>query len=114
MQEVLDKAEQRAVELVRCDLELLGPLDEKELKEQVKAVTSTARGTLIFALAGAQSTRNTWALQGRPALGEAYSQRILRSVACFLGSEDPSELVGLGRAMGESEALLTLVVGETD
>jgi hypothetical protein len=114
MQEVLDKAEQRAVALVQRDFELLGPIDEKGLKEQVKAVTTGARGTLIFALAGAQSTRNAWAAKDRIALGEAYSQLVLRSVACFLGSEDPSELVGMGRTMGESDALLTFVVGEAD
>ncbi|MDG2022243.1 MAG: hypothetical protein P8J59_09875 [Phycisphaerales bacterium] len=114
MQDILDKAEARAVALVERDAELLGPIDEKALKEQVKAVNTTARATLIFALAGAQSTRNAWALQDRAALGAAYSQLVLRSVACFLESNDPSELVGLGRTMGESEAMLTLVLGETD
>jgi hypothetical protein len=114
MQEILDQAEQRAVDLARRDVELLGLIDEKALKEQVKEVIGGARLTLIFALAGAQSTRNAWAAQDRLALGEAYAQLILRSVACFLGSEDPAELVGIGRSMGESDALLTLVVGKTD
>ena len=112
MQEILDQAEQRAVELARRDVELLGLIDEKALKEQVKEVVGGARLTLIFALA--QSTRNAWAAQDRLALGEAYAQLILRSVACFLESDDPAELVGIGRTMGESDALLTLVVGKTD
>ena len=69
MQEILDQAEQRAVELARRDVELLGLIDEKALKEQVKEVVGGARLTLIFALAGAQSTRNAWAAQDRLALG---------------------------------------------
>ena len=35
---------------------------------------------------------------------------VLRSMACFIGSEDFNEITGIGRVFGESEALLTLVL----
>ena len=46
------------------------------------------------------------------ALGEGFAQMVLRSMACYLGSEDFNELVGIGRVYGESEVLLAGVLGQ--
>ncbi len=108
--EILDRAEKRAVAQVARDVELLGPLDETEVKERVKKLPTGIRGPFVFALAGLPSLRRAWAEQERMGLGEAYAQMILRSMACYLGSEDYNEITGIGRVFGESEALLALVL----
>lgn len=109
--EILDRAEKRAVAQVARDVELLGPLDESEVKERIKRLPTGIRGPFIFAFAGLPSLRRAWAEQERMGLGEAYAQMILRSMACYLGSEDYNEITGIGRVFGESEALLALVLG---
>ena len=110
---ILDRVEKRVVAQVARDNDLLGPLDESEIKARVKAMPSGIRGPMVFALAGLPSLR-TWADQDRTGIGEAYARMILRSIACFLGSEDFSELVGIGRVFGESEAMLSCVLGVAD
>jgi hypothetical protein len=45
-------------------------------------------------------------------IGEAYAQMVLRSIACCLSTEDLGELVGIGRVLGESEALLAITGAE--
>ncbi|MAD19069.1 MAG: hypothetical protein CMJ52_02465 [Planctomycetaceae bacterium] len=107
---ILDRVERRVVAQVARDNDLLGPLDEDEVKARVKAMPSGIRGPMVFALAGLPSLRRAWAEQDRTAVGEAYARMILRSIACFLGSEDFSELVGIGRVFGESEAMLACVL----
>ncbi len=107
---ILERAEKRAIAQVARDVELLGPLDEAEIKERVKRLPTGVRGPFVFALAGLPSLRRVWAEQDRLSLGEAYAQMVLRSMACFLGSEDFNEITGIGRVFGESEALLTLVL----
>ena len=92
------------------DVDLLGPLDEAGIKEGIKQLPTGVRGPFVFALAGLPSLRRAWAEQDRLSLGEAYAQMVLRSMACFLGSEDFNEITGIGRVFGESEALLTLVL----
>ena len=111
---ILDRVEKRVVAQVARDNDLLGPLDESEIKARVKAMPSGIRGTMVFALAGLPSLRRNWADQDRTGIGEAYARMILRSIACFLGSEDFSELVGIGRVFGESEAMLACVLGIAD
>ena len=107
---ILERAEKRAIAQVARDVELLGPLDEAEIKERVKRLPTGVRGPFVFALAGLPSLRRVWAEQDRLSLGEAYAQMVLRSMACFLGSEDFNEITGIGRVFGESEALLALVL----
>lgn len=109
--EILDRAEKRAIAQVARDVDLLGPINESEVKERVKRMPTGIRGPFIFALAGLPSLRRAWAEQDRMSLGEAYAQMILRSMACYLGSEDYNEITGIGRVFGESEALLALVIG---
>ena len=111
---ILDRVEKRVVAQVARDNDLLGPLDESDIKARVKAMPSGIRGPMVFALAGLPSLRRTWADQDRTGIGEAYARMILRSIACFLGSEDFSELVGIGRVFGESEAMLSCVLGVAD
>ena len=111
---ILARVEKRVVAQVARDNALLGPLDESEIKARVKAMPSGIRGPRVFALAGLPSLRRTWADQDRIGIGEAYARMILRSIACFLGSEDFSELVGIGRGFGESEAMLACVLEVTD
>ncbi|MEE2895364.1 MAG: hypothetical protein VX726_06420 [Planctomycetota bacterium] len=108
--EILERAEKRAIAQVARDVELLGPLDEHEVKERVKRLPTGVRGPFVFALAALPSLRRAWAEQDRLSLGEAYAQMILRSMACFVGSEDFNEITGIGRVFGESEALLALVL----
>ena len=108
--EILERAEKRAIAQVARDVELLGPLDEARVKEGVKRLPTGVRGPFIFALAGLPSLRRAWAEQDRLSLGEAYAQMVLRSMACFLGSEDFNEITGIGRVFGESETLLALVL----
>lgn len=108
--DILERAEKRAIAQVVRDLELLGPLDAHDIKERVKKLPTGVRGPFVFALAGLPSLRKAWADQDRLSLGEAYVQMVLRSMACFLGSEDFNEITGIGRVFGESEALLTLVL----
>ena len=107
---ILERAEKRAIAQVARDVELLGPLDEVGIKEGVKRLPTGVRGPFVFALAGLPSLRRAWAEQDRLSLGEAYAQMILRSMACFLGSEDFNEITGIGRVFGESEAMLALVL----
>ena len=109
--EILERAEKNALEQVARDQELIGSIDEAAMTQQVKDAPSEFRGTLVFSLVGAKSVRKAWEGQGRLALGEAYAQMILRSIACYMGSKDLAELVGVGRAFGESEALMKLVLG---
>ena len=111
---ILDRVEKRVVAQVARDNDLLGPLDESEIKARVKAMPSGIRGPMVFALAGLPSLRRNWADQDRTGIDEAYARMILRSIACFLGSEDFSELVGIGRVFGESEAMLACVLGIAD
>ena len=108
--EILERAEKRAIAQVARDVELLGPLDEHEVKERVNRLPTGVRGPFVFALAALPSLRRAWAEQDRLSLGEAYAQMILRSMACFVGSEDFNEITGIGRVFGESEALLALVL----
>ena len=108
--EILERAEKRAIAQVARDVELLGPLDEHEVKERVKRLPTGVRGPFVFALAALPSLRRAWAEQDRLSLGEAYAQMILRSMACFVGSGDFNEITGIGRVFGESEALLALVL----
>lgn len=108
--EILERAEKRAIAQVARDVELLGPLDEHEVKERVKRLPTGVRGPFVFALAALPSLRRAWAEQDRLSLGEAYAQMILRSMACFVSSEDFNEITGIGRVFGESEALLALVL----
>ena len=110
---ILDAAEKRVVEQVHRDIELMGRLDEAEIKSRVKSAPAAIRGTLAFSLAGISGIRRSWADAGRTGIGEAYAQMILRSIACCLSTEDLGELVGIGRVLGESEALL-LVIGAGD
>lgn len=105
---ILDAAEKRIVEQVHRDVELMGPLHESEIKQRVKEAPAAVRGTLAFAMAGLSGLRRSWSDAGRLGLGEAYAQAALRSIACFLSTEDFGELVGIGRVMGESEALLAI------
>ena len=49
---ILDAAEKRVVDQVRLDIELMGQLDEAELKVRVKAAPAAIRGTLAVSLAG--------------------------------------------------------------
>lgn len=112
--DILDRAEARVIAQVARDIELMGPLDEKEVRERVKAMPTGIRGPLLFAVAGLPAIRRTWAERDRTSLGEGFAQMILRSVACFMGTEDFSELVGIGRVYGESDALLTYVLGVTE
>ena len=107
---ILERAEMRAIERVARDIELMGPMNESEVKEGVKRLPTGVRGPFVFALAGLPSLRRTWAEHDRLSLGEAYAQMILRSMACFVGSEDFNEITGIGRVFGESEALLELVI----
>ena len=109
--EILERAEKNALRQVARDQELIGPIDEAEITQRVKDAPSEFRGTLVFSLVGAKSVRKAWEGQGRLALGEAYAQMILRSIACYMSSKDLAELVGVGRAFGESEALMKLVLG---
>ena len=111
---ILDRVEQRVVAQVARDNDLLGPLDEAEIKARVKAMPSGIRGPMVFALAGLPSLRRVWDDHDRTGIGEAYARMILRSIACFLGSEDLSELVGIGRVFGESEAMLACVLEAAD
>ena len=111
---ILDRVEKRVVAQVARDNDLLGPLDEAEIKARVKAMPSGIRGPMVFALAGLPSLRRVWADHDRTGIGEAYARMILRSIACFLGSEDLSELVGIGRVFGESEAMLACVLEASD
>ena len=106
---ILDAAEKRVVDQVRLDIELMGQLDEAELKVRVKAAPAAVRGTLAFSLAGIAGLRRSWADAGRMGIGEAYAQMVLHSIACCLSTEDLGELVGIGRVLGESEALLGIV-----
>ena len=108
--DILERAEKRAIAQVARDVDLLGPLDEAGIKEGIKQLPTGVRGPFVFALAGLPSLRRAWAEQDRLSLGEAYAQMVLRSMACFLGSEDFNEITGIGRVFGESEALLTLVL----
>ena len=112
--DILDRAEARVIAQVARDVELMGPLDEHEVREKVKAMPTGIRAPLLFAVAGLPAIRRTWADQDRTSLGEGFAQMILRSVACFMGTEDFSELVGIGRVYGESDALLTYVLGVAD
>lgn len=107
---ILERAEKRAIAQVARDLELLGPMNEQDVKERVKRLPTGIRGPFVFALAGLPSLRRAWADQDRLSLGEAYAQMILRSMACYLASEDYNEITGIGRVFGESEALLALVL----
>ena len=107
---ILERAEKRAIAQVARDLDLLGPMNEQEVKERVKRLPTGIRGPFVFALAGLPSLRRAWADQDRLSLGEAYAQMILRSMACYLASEDYNEITGIGRVFGESEALLALVL----
>lgn len=111
---ILDRVEQRVVAQVARDNDLLGPIDEDEIKARVKAMPTGIRGPMVFALAGLPSLRRVWDDHGRTGIGEAYARMILRSIACFLGSEDLSELVGIGRVFGESEAMLACVLEASD
>ena len=54
---ILDRVEQRVVAQVARDNDLLGPLDEAEIKARVKAMPSGIRGPMVFALAGLPSLR---------------------------------------------------------
>ena len=107
---ILERAEKRAIQRVARDIELMGPMNEAEVKEGVKRLPTGVRGPFVFALAALPSLRRTWAEHDRLSLGEAYAQMILRSMACFVGSEDFNEITGIGRVFGESEALLELVL----
>ena len=109
--DLLDQVEKRVLRQVAKDLELMGPLNESDIIAHVKKMPTGIRGPFVFAIAGMPALRKKWSDQDRMALGEGFSQMILRSIACYLGSEDYSEFVGIGRVYGESEALLTYVLG---
>ncbi len=109
--EILDRAEKRVLGQVARDLELMGPLNESDIISRVKKMPTGIRGPFVFAIAGIPTLRKKWADQDRTAVGEGFSQMILRSIACYLGSEDYSEFVGIGRVYGESESLLITVLG---
>ena len=110
--DILDRMEKRVLAQVARDLELLGPIDEHDVKERIKKLPTGLRGPFVFAFAGLPRLRQNWIEQDRMALGEGFAQMILRSMACYLGSEDFNELVGIGRVFGESEVLLAGVLGE--
>ncbi|MAD78870.1 MAG: hypothetical protein CMJ51_05810 [Planctomycetaceae bacterium] len=110
--DILDRMEKRVLAQVARDLELLGPIDEIEIKERIKKLPTGLRGPFVFAFAGLPRLRQNWIEQDRMALGEGFAQMVLRSMACYLGSEDFNELVGIGRVFGESEVLLAGVLGQ--
>ncbi|MAC19747.1 MAG: hypothetical protein CMJ23_08785 [Phycisphaerae bacterium] len=110
--DILDRMEKRVLAQVARDLELLGPIDENEVKERIKKLPTGLRGPFVFAFAGLPRLRQNWIEQDRMALGEGFAQMVLRSMACYLGSEDFNELVGIGRVFGESEVLLAGVLGQ--
>lgn len=112
--DILDRVEKRVLAQVARDVELLGPIDEHDVKERIKKLPTGLRGPFVFAFAALPRLRKNWADQDRMALGEGFAQMILRSMACYLGSEDFNELVGIGRVFGESEILLAGVLGLED
>ena len=112
--DILDRVEKRVLAQVARDVELLGPIDEHDVKERIKKLPTGLRGPFVFAFAALPRLRKNWADQDRMALGEGFAQMILRSMACYLGSEDFNELVGIGRIFGESEILLAGVLDLED